>query len=226
MDNDPKVKINEHTGERELKDHWCVWERYQTSYIQNKANYLESNQIIYEFSNLSQFASFWKNTNYNKCSSVFYNKEEGKIRKILMDSGEENIVECLMLFKRGIEPKWEDPANQYGGSLIVELKETTNDQLDEIWKNIVFALIGHNFPFSECVNGFRLLDRIKKLDLVKFEIWINKGLSSYKKTDPIYQKNYEIKEAITKRMKDVISKTVTISEYSIIYKDHYTANKV
>jgi hypothetical protein len=143
-----------------------------------------------------------------------------------MDSGEENIVECLMLFKRGIEPKWEDPANQYGGSLIVELKETTNDQLDEIWKNIVFALIGHNFPFSECVNGFRLLDRIKKLDLVKFEIWINKGLSSYKKTDPIYQKNYEIKEAITKRMKDVISKTVTISEYSIIYKDHYTANKV
>ena len=26
-----------------------------------------------------------------------------------------------MLFKKGIEPSWEDPKNHYGGSLIVEL---------------------------------------------------------------------------------------------------------
>ena len=33
----------------------------------------------------------------------------------------EKILEVLMLFKKGIDPKWEDPKNAIGGSLIVEL---------------------------------------------------------------------------------------------------------
>ena len=226
MDNNPKVNKLEHTGERELMSEWCIWERYQTSYMQNKANYLDSNKIIYNFANLLEFCEIWENTNYKECSSVFFDNEAKNTRKLVFPNGEEKVVECLMLFKKGIEPKWEDPKNHFGGSLIIELKDITTNELDTIWKNLIFSLIGHNFPFSECVNGFRLLDRMKKLNLVKLEIWISTGLSAYKKKDPQYQDNYDIKEKITIGLKELICRTVTISEYSIIFKDHYTANKV
>lgn len=31
----------------------------------------------------------------------------------------EKMLECIMLFKEGIEPKWEDPKNEVGGSLVI-----------------------------------------------------------------------------------------------------------
>ena len=43
-----------------------------------------------------------------------------------------------MLFREGVEPKWEDPANESGGSFIVELKEFTSDDIDLVWKTLVF----------------------------------------------------------------------------------------
>lgn len=47
-----------------------------------------------------------------------------------------------MFFKNGIEPKWEDPKNEFGGSLIIELTEMTQEILDGIWKGLTFRLIG------------------------------------------------------------------------------------
>lgn len=227
MDNNPKVNELRHRGERKLIDNWCIWERYQTTYMQNKANYLDSNKIIYNFSSLGEFGMFWKNTNYNECTSVFFDAETKKTRKLKLENGEEKVVECMMLFKKGIEPKWEDPKNKLGGSLIVELADIPNKELDSIWKDLIFSLIGNTFPFSECVNGFRLLDRIKKLNLVKLELWITTGLSFFSdKTDKQYLDNKNKKDLITKALKELICRTTTISEYSIIFKDHYTVNKV
>lgn len=226
MDNNPNKNGKGHMTERELVNNWCIWERYQTSYMQNKSNYLDSNKIIYNFCTIEQFASLWNNSTYDCCSKLFFDSKQNKIKKIQFSNGEEKVVECLMMFKKGIEPKWEDPENHFGGSLIVELKDISSTELDSIWKNLMFTLVGNTFPFSECVNGFRLLDRIKKLKLVKLELWITTGLSAYKKTDPKYQNNYEIKEKILIGLKNLICRTVNISEYSIIFKDHYTANKV
>jgi hypothetical protein len=43
-----------------------------------------------------------------------------------------------MLFRKGVEPKWEDPANESGGSFIVELKELNTSDIDLVWKTLVF----------------------------------------------------------------------------------------
>ena len=210
----------------ELMSEWCIWERYQTSFAQKKDNYKQSNKIIFTFSDLSSLAEIWKNTPYNTPSKIFFNPDQKKIRKLVLNDGSEKIVECLMLFKKGVQPSWEDPANHFGGSLIVELEQLKGDELDVTWKNLIFALIGHSFPLCEHVTGFRMLDRVKKFGLIKLELWIGTGLSKYKKVSEEYKKNYDIREKISMALKNLVGKTRNISVHSIIFKDHYTVNKV
>lgn len=83
-----------------------------------------------------------------------------------------------MLFKKGIEPIWEDPANASGGILNIQIEDLEDEaSIDLIWKNLTFALIGNTFPYSEHVNGFRFLDRLKKFKLIKLEVWLDVGLA-------------------------------------------------
>lgn len=84
-----------------------------------------------------------------------------------------------MMFKSGVEPKWEDPANETGGSFILELKEVQPSQIDQIWKLLVFQLLGNTFPLASQVTGFRILDRMKKHRLIKIELWTKIGLSKH-----------------------------------------------
>lgn len=94
-----------------------------------------------------------------------------------------------MLFRKGVEPKWEDPANESGGSFIVELKDLTPDDIDLVWKNLVFKLTGNTFPFADLVTGFRLLDRMKKHNLLKLELWTKVGLAKHRTNTEEYKRN-------------------------------------
>lgn len=110
---------------------------------------------------------------------------------------EEKVIECLMLFRKGIEPKWEDPSNESGGSFIVELKDLASSDIDLVWKYLVFQLIGNTFPYTDLVTGFRLLDRMKKHNLLKLELWTKVGLAKHKVGSEEYDKNKELKEKVT-----------------------------
>lgn len=84
-----------------------------------------------------------------------------------------------MLFKKGIEPKWEDPMNEFGGSLITQIDNVKDKEIDDVWKNLVFGIVGNSIPNAEHINGFRFLDRLKKHNHVKIEIWIDCGLAKH-----------------------------------------------
>lgn len=45
------------------------------------------------------------------------------------------------MFKKGISPKWEDPANKSGSDLIA-MRNVTPENLDLLWENLVLGLIG------------------------------------------------------------------------------------
>lgn len=49
-------------------------------------------------------------------------------------------------FQEGIKPMWEDPANQKGGKLWVNIDATasysTSSQLDGLWETVLMALVG------------------------------------------------------------------------------------
>lgn len=186
MDINPKAK-NE--GEHKLMHTWSVWDRYQINTFTNKKNYFEDRSVVYEFDTLEQFAALWNNTLYSSPSKFFFSPQSNKMRRILVDK-EEKVLECIMLFKKGIEPKWEDPKNEDGGSLILLIDNLTLDsQIDEIWKNLVFALVGNTFPNTAHVNGIRFMDRFKKHGQLKLEVWINVGLMKYKKDEEVQKKH-------------------------------------
>lgn len=54
------------------------------------------------------------------------------------------------LFKYGIEPKWEDPANTRGGQWVVTLpSKQRRDRLDQLWLFAILACIGEAFGDDE-----------------------------------------------------------------------------
>ena len=51
------------------------------------------------------------------------------------------------IFKEGIKPMWEDPANEQGGNWSIRAKKVISSRY---WEQLMFALIGEQFdPCSE-----------------------------------------------------------------------------
>ena len=228
MDSDPKSEGKGHSPERKLSQSWCVWEKYQTAFIQNASNYQENIEKIYTFETLDKFALLWKYTTYSQPSDLLFDIETNATKKfrISEEDSEEKIVDGLLLFKEGVLPKWEDPANHKGCSISCELSGMNGRSIDKLWKDILFAVIGQNFPFSDCVNGFRLLDRLKKHNLVKLELWMSCGTAAYKPESEAHKQNGEIVDAITKHAHTIISRTQEVPFHSIVKKEHFIASKV
>ena len=51
------------------------------------------------------------------------------------------MIKAFGVFKKGIEPRWEDPANIKGSELVVS-KSFNLEALNLYWENLVFGLIG------------------------------------------------------------------------------------
>ncbi len=228
MDINPNDIDKEHSTERALGYNWCVWEKYQEPYVQNSANYDKNMFVIYSFDSLEKFARLWKYTTYSSPSRLFYDLEYDVGKKLVSSNKEldEKIVDGLFIFKMGIEPKWEDPANEKGCTIWCELLNLDAANIDKFWKDVVFAVIGQNFPFSDYVNGFRILDRMKKHRSVKFEMWISCGVDGCKTGSSEYTRNTEIVNKIIDYAHQLISRVQSISIYSITKKEHFVANKV
>jgi len=63
--------------------------------------------------------------------------------------------------------------NLTGGSFVLEVNMTdsSEEDVEAAWKTIVFSLVGNNFPYSEKVTGFRFMDRMKRFNNLKIEMW-------------------------------------------------------
>lgn len=58
------------------------------------------------------------------------------------------------LFKEGIKPAWEDPANQRGGSWSIQLaRDRSRDLIDKWWLYTMLAAIGETFETPYTSNG-------------------------------------------------------------------------
>lgn len=228
MDNNPNANGEKHGTERALGFTWCLWEKYQEAYVQNAANYDKNMFVIYSFDSLESFALLWKHTTYCSPAKLFYDLQNDISKKLVSpeEGGEEKIVDGLFLFKKGIEPKWEDPANSKGCTIWCELTALNGESIDQFWRDLVFAVIGQTFPFSDCVNGFRILDRMKKHKSVKFELWISCGLGAYKVGSEEYKANMKIIEEITAFAHKLVCRVQNTSIHSITKKEHFIANKV
>ncbi|XP_049866466.1 eukaryotic translation initiation factor 4E1-like isoform X1 [Pectinophora gossypiella] len=57
-----------------------------------------------------------------------------------------------MIFKKGIQPMWEDAANRRGGRWLISL-EKRKGEMDRMWLDVVLLMIGENFEHNDDVCG-------------------------------------------------------------------------
>ena len=227
MDLNPKADRNGHEAVGKLEATWCLWEKYQSTNYQTRENYAQSMQIIYEFGTLDEFAAMWKHTSYGHPSTLFFDVQRFMSKRFALEEGdEEKVAESLLLFRKGVTPEWEDPANKYGSSMVIEFKEATPAEIDEVWKSLVFGIVGNSFPHGERVMGLRFLDRLKKHQQLKCEVWTSvPGRSSCKNKEEA-DVNEKLMDDIINHFHKLCSKTFSFSVHSITTKDHNVANKV
>lgn len=77
------------------------------------------------------------------------------------------------LFKRGIKPAWEDPANEGGGKWVIRIGPRDQQAVDTVWQNLCLALVGEDLgaPFDDLVTG-TVLSKRRAGDRVA--VWIKK----------------------------------------------------
>lgn len=139
-----------------------------------------------------------------------------------MEDGEKT-ADSLMLFKKGIKPKWEDPSNCEGGSLVAEVMIDSPEVIDLIWETIVFSIVGQSFSHYEFVNGIRFMDRIKKHGSLKIEMWISICTAKYLDDPETHSKNKKMIDEIREAFGKIIEKITNFNHLNVFFKDHYKA---
>merc|ERR1711972_1167992 len=86
------------------------------------------------------------------------------------------IVTCLSVFKKGVRPAWEDPQNAKGGHFQIVLKpDLGGGQVDELWNNIIMAMVIEAIKPAHMITGARLVDKTgdRFKPNIRVELWFN-----------------------------------------------------
>ena len=78
--------------------------------------------------------------------------------KILVEG---RVIKAFCLFKKGIQPRWEDTANKTGSELVAS-KSYSPEVLDVFWENLVMGLIGETIDEGDEICGCRVVNQTRK----------------------------------------------------------------
>ena len=171
------IPVESPDPQSKLQFKWSYW--IQTDAAEkDPSNYNDSTRQLTSFDTIE---SFW-----NTFSSIPQPSILLQGQKVF---SENNAVTAIMLFRDGVRPEWEDPANEDGGHLQFHWKNKCVEpaQLDEYWNNLVLALVGDNiesegeFSMHPIVNGVRLVDKLSaqgKQAGIRIEIWFRKPVDA------------------------------------------------
>ncbi|XP_047520935.1 eukaryotic translation initiation factor 4E1-like [Pieris napi] len=87
-----------------------------------------------------------------------------------MKSGQDYLI-----FKKGIQPKWEHPANENGGRWIINVEKNLS-RLDEVWLLLLLLMVGENLPHGDIICGAVVNIRSK----CKIGLWLADGANQKK----------------------------------------------
>ena len=151
------------SSEYPLERPWSIWEMWNTS---DTSNYSLNMQIVGSFSTMWDFLQHWENLPHSTPNFYFSNYKESTERRI---EGVPAPIEAVGVFLQGVSPAWEDPVNAKGSDFSFR-KGMDEHVLKEIWKKLVFSLVGETFPESQEIVGVRIVDKSKNF---KCEIWVS-----------------------------------------------------
>lgn len=164
----PEVETLEHMKEvdPELSGTWVIWEQHKQS-----KDYSDAMKQIVNFSTVKEFWGCW--SHLPQPSELL----EGK--KFVRESGgSRNIVDSIAIFRKGIQPEWEDPQNANGGHFQLTLKpgKLSAGLIDELWNNVVLGMVSDSIEPASMITGARLVDKLDGKGLkavLRIELWFN-----------------------------------------------------
>lgn len=228
MAQEPRAKTGPDRTDLQLGSCWSLSESYQSGAQRNAANYNQSNQTIFDISTIQKLALLWRHTDYSHPSRLFYDTLNNNIRKFKTHESdeEERVLEGLMLFRKGVKPEWEDPANKNGCSFDCSLKDLHPSQIDELWQSLLLGLVGESFPFVEHITGVRFMDRLKKHSSVKLEIWLSVSSEGTKPGSEEFFRSRGMIQAIQEHYIELLNRTVPITVHELTKQEHKIKLKV
>jgi translation initiation factor 4E len=147
-----------------LKHRWVLWEQGSGA-----VSYTDATRKVVTFETCQEFWAVWNGL--PQPSELL----DGKRITRELQHGATVGIDAIMIFKDGIAPEWEDPANATGGHFQIQLKpQLGGGQIDEYWNNIVLAVVGNTIEHGEYITGIRLVDKLsgpKTTSAVRIELW-------------------------------------------------------
>ena len=183
MDYDNETKPL-HTG-------WSLWEHQRNT----SNNYDKNSCCIGSFFNVEDFWRYYNN--YPKPSEIFF---DGKCKPTLSNPDRE--VAAISLFRKDIEPKWEDVKNRNGGEIAVR-KFKNVEELDKLWELLSVWCISEKIVNSKYITGIRAVDSSippNRRILHRVEVWfsdislkppLEKSFREILNIDPLNQTYYK-----------------------------------
>lgn len=88
-------------------------------------------------------------------------------------------IDAFSVFKKGIKPAWEDPANQNGSELSTKKIVISAETIDTWWENMVLGVIGETIEEDNEICGCRVADKsqVKAANpriMYKMELWLRR----------------------------------------------------
>lgn len=81
-----------------------------------------------------------------------------------------------LIFKKGIRPEWEDPANKDGGKWVVTMpiEDDIEEECEKAWLNLLLTMIGGTLSrdMRDAINGVTFSIRDKHL---RISLWTHEG---------------------------------------------------
>lgn len=173
-----------------LKDTWWLWEQA----AQSGGAYADTTKQTVSFKTAQEFWEVWNGV--PQPSELL----EGKRFTREQSSGAPLFIDAIMIFKDGVKPEWEDPANANGGHFQVQLKiQTGGPQIDEYWNNVVLAMVGATLEPYGMITGARLVDKLSAgkggAGAIRIELWYkrfdNQTTAQHMKDVDELRKNFE-----------------------------------
>ena len=168
-----KMDDAQYSGPHALSDSFTFWlhnnlkEGSRSRRSKRKAKKFEASiKALANFETVEKFWFYFKHMPLP--STVFFNNlSEWGVHN---DSG----IEGFSVFRKGIQPTWEDPQNKRGGEFYFRYLSNNVQLFDYLWEECVLAFIGETFDVDKnFICGIRIVDKSFKISKVmyRFEVW-------------------------------------------------------
>ncbi|KAH3714567.1 eukaryotic translation initiation factor 4E [Pelomyxa schiedti] len=153
----PGLSPNDRLFKHPLEHRWVMWYDNSQRKEINQQNWGEGLKSLLDFGYVEDFWGMYNN---------------------LYPPGALPVGSNYHLFKAGIEPKWEDPANTGGGKWIVNVAkrpDTAALSLDSLWLETILACIGEQFDDGSDMICGAVVSTRKQLD--RIALWTKEDRS-------------------------------------------------